>query len=114
MRIAVWPSPPVIVTAAVIDTTLKISRGLVVTRLRITSGMNFWTVVSSRSPPHVEVVITLKNQVWHGARPSFTTMARAATIIAPLTVNRLARVREKKNQSDATACTRKYLTLFSS
>jgi len=52
--------------------------------------------------------------MWHGARPSFTTIERMINTLTLTFRNRSASTEEKKNHNDATAWVKKYLTLFSS
>lgn len=82
-------------------------------RLKIRSGINFWIVDSKKILIHLEDNITLKNHVWQGANPNLIIMAKIIKVFTPLSTNKSANVEEKKNQSDATACVKKYLTLFS-
>jgi len=70
-------------------------------------------VDSKKSLAQEEDSITLKNHMWHGARPNFTTIDRMINTLTLILRNRSASTEEKKNHNDATAWVKKYFTLFS-
>lgn len=106
--------PPIDTTTAVSKITITRTQDDPAIRPSTSKGRTFWLVESKNSPPQDEVAITLKNHAWQGANPNFTTMAPVAKSAAPATPKTADRVSERKNHRDATACVRKYFTLFSS
>merc|ERR1712000_676441 len=96
LRKDIWRIPPVVTTTTDIKITHTTTQAGPLTRLIIRRGISFCTVESRKILAQEDDNTTLKNHMWHGARPSFTTIERMINTLTLTFRNRSASTEEKK------------------